>query len=335
MKSSLTLICTYCLLGCGLYAQNQPFFPEEMIVTANSLNMREEPDKNSAKVASLQKGAVVQFVEAWNNGQWVQADTTDVESPYAPWLKVRYQNKTGYVFGTYVTGTTGLYHEGDFFYNSEPLPALNWYGVYRRDSFADEIRQIIVRLETESSELYGENVKILKTNQKDESKFIICSLKPMKTGYAGPLGAYEVRDMYMSGELAPGATVSIHPGADLTQNDTTIKPSYLLTATGCARMENNEYLYVRVSDYQLTLLNYDTQPPLVQDLTPWVKVESEDFNPTVSLTWYGDVDMDGKPDALINDCPFEMGCRDALFLSSKAKPGEFLRKVCEHLWPGD
>lgn len=335
MKSSLTLICTYCLLGCGLYAQNQPFFPEEMIVTANSLNMREGPDKNSAKVASLQKGAVVQFVEAWNNGQWVQADTTDVESPYAPWLKVRYQNKTGYVFGTYVTGTIGLYHEGDFFYNSEPLPALNWYGVYRRDSFADEIRQIIVRLETESSELYGENVKILKTNQKDESKFIICSLKPMKTGYAGPLGAYEVRDMYMSGELAPGATVSIHPGTDLAQNDTTIKPSYLLAATGCARMENNEYLYVRVSDYQLTLLNYDTQPPLVQDLTPWVKVESEDFNPTVSLNWYGDIDMDGKPDAIINDCPFEVGCRDALFLSSKAKPGEFLRKVCEHFWPGD
>ena len=39
--------------------------------------------------------------------------------------------------------------------------------------------------------------------------------------------------------------------------------------------------------------------------------------------------MDGKPDALLDDCPYEMGCRDALFLSSKAKPGEYLRKVCE------
>ena len=336
MKSSLTLICTYCLLGCGLYAQNQPFFPEEMIVTANSLNMREGPDKNSAKVASLQKGAVVQFVEAWNNGQWVQADTTDVESPYAPWLKVRYQNKTGYVFGTYVTGTIGLYHEGDFFYNSEPLPALNWYGVYRRDSFADELRPVLVRLEEESNDFYGEKVKVLKTNQKEESKFIIGSLKPMKTGYAGPLGQFDVRDMFLSGELAPGGTVSIYPGTDdSNKNDTLMKPSYILTATGCARMENNEYLYVRVTDYALTLIDYSGQTPHMQDLTPWVKTELEEMNPSVSITWFGDLDMDGKPDAILNDCPYEMGCRDALFLSSKARPGEALRKVCEHFWPGD
>ena len=122
------------------------------MVTANTLNLRDAPDKNSNKVASLQKGAVLQYMEAWNNGQWVQADTTDPESPYAPWLKVRFQGKTGYVFGAYVTGTIGLYHEGDFFFNPDPLPSLNWYGLYRRDSFADELRSIIVRLEEENNE---------------------------------------------------------------------------------------------------------------------------------------------------------------------------------------
>lgn len=309
------------------------FFPDEMIVTASSLNLREAPDKNGKKIASLPRGTVVQFIEADNNGQWVQADTTDPNSPFGPWLKVRSEGRTGWVFGAHLTGTTGLYHEEDMFWNDDPLPALNWYGVYSRDSFADELRKIEVRIAEENSEIYGASIKVLKTNQKDRSKFIIASLKPMKTGYAGPLGIYEVRDMYLSGELAPGSAVSVHPGGDL--NDTLIKPSYLLVATGCATLTSEEYVNVKVNDYKLTLLDYSFQPPGRQDLTPWVQPAMEEFNPTVRLSWYGDIDMDGKPDVLIDDCPFEMGCRDALFLSSKAKPGEFLHKVCEHFWPGD
>lgn len=309
------------------------FFPDEMIVTASSLNLREAPDKNGKKIASLPRGTVVQFIEADNNGQWVQADTTDPNSPFGPWLKVRSEGRTGWVFGAHLTGTTGLYHEEDMFWNDDPLPALNWYGVYSRDSFADELRKIEVRIVEENSEIYGANIKVLKTNQKDRSKFIIASLKPMKTGYAGPLGIYEVRDMYLSGELAPGSAVSVHPGGDL--NDTLIKPSYLLVATGCATLTSEEYVNVKVNDYKLTLLDYSSEPPGRQDLTPWVQPAMEEFNPTVRLSWYGDIDMDGKPDVLIDDCPFEMGCRDALFLSSKAKPGEFLHKVCEHFWPGD
>lgn len=315
-------------------AQSQ-FFPEEMVVTATSLNMRETPDKNGKKIASLPRGTVVQFVEAHNKGQWVQADTTDPNSPYGPWLKVRNAGKTGWVFGAHVTGTIVLHHEGDIFWDDNPLPPLNWYGVFQRDSFADELRKIEVRVVEEKNEFYGENVKVLKTNQKDQSKFIVGSLQPMKTGYAGPLGMFDIRDMYASGELAPGATASIHPGGDMNSSDTTMKPSYIFAVTGCASMDNTEYLNVKVSDYRLTLLDYTTTPPRQQDLTPWVRPESEEFNPNVRLSWYGDLDMDGKPDALLDDCPYEMGCRDALFLSSKAKPGEFLRKVCEHFWPGD
>ncbi|HRI59381.1 MAG TPA: SH3 domain-containing protein [Saprospiraceae bacterium] len=315
-------------------AQSQ-FFPEEMVVTATSLNMRESPDKNGKKIASLARGTVVQFVEAYNNGQWVQADTTDPDSPFAPWLKVRSEGKTGWVFGAHVTGTIGLYHEDDLFWNENPLPPLHWYGVYARDSFADELRAIEVRIVLETNELYGVDVKVLKTNQKDKSKFIVGSLQPMQTGYAGPLGVFDVRDMYLSGELAPGSTVSIHPGGDMYANDTIVKPNYIFAVTGCARMDEGEYLNVRVTDYRLTLLDYAVQPPGRQDLTPWVQPQSEEFNPTVRLSWYGDIDMDGKPDVVLDDCPFEMGCRDAIFLTSKARPGEYLRKVCEHFWPGD
>lgn len=334
MQPMLALAALLCLAA-PLSAQSR-FFAEEMVVTATSLNMRETPDKNGKKITSLTRGTVVQFVEAHDNGQWVQADTTDPDSPYAPWLKVRSQGKSGWVFGAHVTGTLGLYHEDDLIWTDDPLPPLHWYGVYTRDSFADELRKIDVRLVTETSEFYGADVKMLKTNQNDQSKFIIGSLQPMQTGYAGPLGVYDVRDMYLSGELAPGSTVSIHPGGDMNNaNDTTLKPSYIFAVTGCAAMADDEYLNVRVTDYRLTLLDYALQPPGRQDLTPWVRTETPDSNPMVRLSWYGDLDMDGKPDVVLDDCPYEMGCRDALFLSSKAKPGEYLRKVCEHFWPGD
>jgi hypothetical protein len=158
----------------------------------------------------------------------------------------------------------------------------------------------------------------------------------MKTGYAGSLGVYEVRDLYLSSDLAPGSTLSVHPGSDYNNpGDTLIKPSYIFVATGCASIEDSEYLNVRVSDYRLTLMDYVTTPPQRQDITPWVRPEMEGANPNARLSWYGDIDMDGRPDAIIDDCPYEMGCRDSLFLSSRAKAGEMLRKVCEHVWVGD
>ena len=80
-----------------------------------------------------------------------------------------------------------------------------------------------------------------------------------------------------------------------TTHDTLIKPSYLLVATGCATLTSEEYVNVKVNDYKLTLLDYSSEPPGRQDLTPWVQPAMEEFNPTVRLSWYGDIDMDGKP----------------------------------------
>lgn len=311
------------MLATALWGQEIPsFFPEEMVVSATALNLREKPDKQSPKVATLKRGDVVQVVEAYKGGEYVEVD-----SLWAPWLKVRHQGKTGYAFGAHLNGTLDLRYEGDILTS---LPPLQWYGVYKRDSFADEVRKIEVRLSEEFNEFYGGTVKTLKTNQKDASKFIVGTLKPMKTGYAGPLGVFEVSDYFMSGDLGPGAMLGLHPGNEI--NDTTMKSAYTLAATGCARLED---LMVKVSDYRLTLIDYATQPPMTQDLTEWFKTYMPDANPNVSISWYGDLDMDNKPDAVINDCPYETGCRASLFLSSAAKPGTFLRKVCEHIWEGD
>lgn len=329
MRFFTTLIAT--LLAFQLFSQNSAaFFPEELVVTANTLNLRAEPDVNSKKVVSLPQGTLLQFLDSWNNGQYTQADTSDQTSPYGRWLKVRSKLGTGWVFDLYVSGTTELYYENSPQFDSRSVSPLFWYGVYARDSFADELRKVQVRLAEEPNEFYGGAVKILKTNQKDPSKFLIASYTPLPTGYCGPLGVFDANQMFFSKSLGPGSQLSIYPGNDM--NDTLVKPTYGLAATGCASFENS---FVHITDYNLTLLDYATEPIATQKLTDWVRTEIQEVNPTVDLLWFGDLDRDHKPDAIIQDCPYEVGCRASLFLSSKAKPGEYLRKVCEFYWPGE
>lgn len=318
-------------LAIQLSAQSSAaFFPEEMVVTANSLNLRAEPDANSKKVASLTQGTLLQFLESWNDGQYTQADTTDENAPFGRWLKVRSKNNIGWVFDLYVSGTTELYYENSPQFEMKSISPLFWYGVYARDSFSDELRKVQVRLAEEPNEFYGGTIKLLKTNQKDQSKFLIASHTALPVGYCGPLGMFDPNQIFFSKSLGPGSQLSIYPGNDL--NDTLIKPTYGLAATGCASFENN---FVRITDYNLTLLDYATEPITTQSLTNWVRTEIPEVNPTVDLLWFGDLDRDNKPDVIIQDCPFEVGCRASLFLSSKAKPGEYLRKACEFYWPGD
>jgi uncharacterized protein YgiM (DUF1202 family) len=229
------------LLSFQLSAQNAvAFFPDELVVTANSLNLRAKPDVNSQKVVSLPQGTLLQFLDSWNNGQFTQADTTDENAPYGRWLKVRNKNNMGWVFDAYVSSTTQLYYENSPQFDMQSISPLFWYGVYARDSFADEIRKVQVRLAEEPNEFYGGTIKILKTNQLDPSKFLIASHTPLSTGYCGPLGVFDPNQMFFSKSLGPGSQLSIYPGNDL--NDTIMKPTYdlrlravqVLTITLCA-----------------------------------------------------------------------------------------------------
>jgi hypothetical protein len=327
-----TFLLSTALLGAVCAAAQSPvaFYPEEWVVTANTLNLREKPDVKSKKVASLPQGTVLKFLEAWNDGQYTSTDTTDENAPYGRWLKVSSKLGTGWVFDLYVCGTTEIYFEGAPHFDGKPLPPLYWYGVYARDSFADELRNVQVRLVEENNDFFGVLYKILKTNHDEPSKFLIASHVPLSTGYCGPMGSFDASMMYYTRSLGPGSQLSIYPGNDL--NDTIIKPAYGLAATGCATFVD---YYVQIRDYKLTLLDYSKETIGLQDLTDWFRTEFPEVNPSVDLLWFGDLDRDNKPDAVIQDCPYEVGCRASLFLSSKAKPGEFLRKVCEYYWPGE
>ena len=59
---------------------------------------------------------------------------------------------------------------------------------------------------------------------------------------------------------------------------------------------------------------------------------AEGLNPSVTLIWYGDLDGDNKPDAILEDAPYEVGARISLYLSSKARPGMLLHKMCEYFY---
>ncbi len=328
MKAIFSGCLSFALALTNLPAQTAGYFyPEEMVVTSNALNVRDMPDINGKKIATLPRGTVVKYLEAYKDNEYVQADTLDPNSAYGVWLKIRSGNLTGYAFSPYLTGTYVLEYEDNIVEN---IPPMQWYAVYARDSFADEMRRIVPRVEEQYHEIYGQKVKVLKTNQKDVSKFIIGVLSPLTPGYSGSLGSLGMDVGYMTTFLGPGNQLAIYPGND--NNDTLIKPTYGLAATGCARFKDS---YVEVSDYKLTLLDYAVEPMFQQDLTPWVKPALPEISPNVQLLWFGDVDHDNKPDAIIQDCPYEVGCRASLFLSSKARPGERLRKVAEHFWPGD
>lgn len=323
MKTACPALFLFLFFTNILSAQLQ-YFPEELIVNASSLNLRDKPDKSGKVVEKMPRGSALSLVELVNGGEYVEVDSIN-----GYWVKVQYKNKTGYVFSPYVVGTYNLYQDNDVF--DTALPQLNWYGVYMRDSFADELRKIEVRLEEEYSDFYGGRVKFLKTNQTANSKFLIATANPLQTGLVSNLGAFDPGTLYMSSELSPGAMMPIQPGQEMS--DTNSVGTYYLAATGCAQFEETDFVQIR--DYRLYAMEFQPNGPSPrQDITGWVQPEPG-LNPSVSLVWFGDLDHDRKPDAIIQDAPFESGARISLFLSSKAKPGAFLHKVCEYFFPID
>ncbi|MEQ1746132.1 MAG: SH3 domain-containing protein [Saprospiraceae bacterium] len=297
------------------------FFPEDIVVTASVLNLRDKPDKSGKVLEKLSKGSSLTLVEVGNGGQYVEVDSVS-----GLWLKVKSPSKTGYVFSPYVSGTYYLCADREIVH--DPLPPLNWYGIYVRDSFADELRKIEIHRVQEYNEAFMENVDVLYTNQRDTAKFIIGSAKPLKAGFVSSLGLFDPNLTYYSSLLSPGAMMPIHPGTD--GQDAQEKSTYYLAATGCAQFGDSDF--VQVTNFRLHALNMvPDQPTHRQDLTGWVQ-PGEGLNPNIGLIWYGDLDGDNKPDAILEDAPYEVGSRISLYLTSAARPGMLLHKVCEHFF---
>ncbi|MEZ4940184.1 MAG: SH3 domain-containing protein [Saprospiraceae bacterium] len=298
------------------------FFPDDLVVSASALNLRDQPNKTGKVLEKLSRGSTLKFVTAANDGAYETVDDN-----YGVWLRVQSgTGKTGYVFSTFVTGQFNLYLEGET--PLDLLPEQSWYGLYARDSFSDELRAIQVRLATEYNSFREEDTQVLRTNQPDRAKFIIGTTSRLQPGPAGELGIFDPADFYFNDALAPGAMLALLPGSK--PDDETPAPPCYLAATGCASLQDDET--IAFQDFKLTaLLPRPDLPTIRQDLSPWFKTPPG-LNPNIRLWWFGDLDGDARPDAIIEDMPEEMGMRISLFLSSRARDGELLRKVCEY-WP--
>ncbi|MCB0534906.1 MAG: SH3 domain-containing protein [Lewinellaceae bacterium] len=297
------------------------FFPDNLVVSASALNLRDQPNKSGKVLEKLARGSSLKYLATANDGAFETLDDN-----YGAWLKVQSgTGKTGFVFSSFVTGLYNLYLEGETIFDQ--LPEQHWYGVYARDSFSDELRAIKVQLATEYNSFREEDTQVLRTNQSGKAKFIIGTTIRLQPGPAGDLGIFEPAEFYFNNALAPGAMLALSPGA---KSDDTPTPSYYLAASGCARLK--EDLTMALENYKLTVLApQDGLPTIRQDLSPWFRT-TPGVNHNVRLRWFGDIDGDARPDAIIEDMPEEMGMRISLFLTSKARDGELLRKVCEY-WP--
>jgi Bacterial SH3 domain len=296
-----------------------PFFQEEYIIQSPVVSMLENPDSKKV-VETLKKGTVVKFVEVWREGRFFALDTL-----YGQWLKVRTpSNKTGYVYSEYVSGTYELALEGMYLYKGVP-EGLDWYGVFMRDSFSDELLRVKPQIKEENEEDFW--AKTLMTDQPKPSKFLLGTTQRLKPGFCGSLGHYDPGMMYSNNSLNPGNLLSIYIGTEM--GDTTSTPSWFLAAAGCGRLTDTTLV---MDNYQLFLMSDYPFGGIRQDLTKYVRT-APGVLPSVSLLWYGDIDYDNKPDMILDDCPEEIGCRYSLFLSSKAGPGELVRKVCEFYLP--
>ncbi len=300
------------------------FVPEKVIVKASSINLRSGPLlTNGNIIARLKEGTVLEVVELHDQGAMVE-----LNGRWSPWYKLRTESgQIGYALGDFLSPTLIIQYEDAWIDGN--IPALNWYGIYQKDAHSDEIRRVRVRKEAIYSEAQQDTLYVLRTDQLDTAKFLIGTLETMQEGYAGPLGSMEAVGWFAAGEMSPGIQVPVVTGRE---NDA-VGPasSYFLVATGCADWVDNA---MSVRDYKLRMVEVQAEEQQIQDLSSWLICEHQ-HPPTVQLLWYGDLDCDWVPDLLIHDCPFEMGCRTSLFLSSKAKQNELVRKVGEFFWQGN
>lgn len=295
-------------------------WPEQLEVAASSLKLRDAPNLQSKVLATIPQGAWVknrsrQFEDRL---QWEEIDEMG-----AYWLPVQYQGQNGYVFGAYVNAPFQLFYEKTAV---DYVPKVNhWYAVYSTPK-GDELREVKVHTTLDSNEVLEELQRTLRTDNPEESKFILATNRELKTGLIGDF-------FNQNSETTPenASDFALTPGTSLLL--TRSRPwndNKIYTFFGTGNFELSQEGLVQ-KNYKIwatqrteSRLGFDLQQDLALFLGPSVAF--------CTLNWYGDLDGDGKPDALISRCTEDAGCTDVLFLSSEAKSGELLHPVAAYFW---
>lgn len=292
------------------------FVPDTLLVICDDLNLREQPNPKSRILATLKNGQPVRAVDTQQD-QYLHEES--INGLQGHWLKIKWQNYTGYAFSPYLGTKYMLYYENapmDYY------PKVTyWYGVYYdKLSKKEIIKEIKTQLADATDPDTGQRHKVLSSNDPQKSLFILATNQKIKER---PIGIFTER-----GPKTEKSVKDLRPGnVDWlyfeTKGSFISSECYHLLTTGTYKISEYGNL---LSDYAVYVAH--NPPPgstykIIQNVSQYFGLE---FSESLYLKYCGDIDADGKPDVILSGCS-NHGCRDILFLSSMAQKGTLLKPI--------
>jgi uncharacterized protein YgiM (DUF1202 family) len=303
MKKSYVLFFFLLLAHAGICQ----FGIEKNLVLATSLNVRTEPRKDAKVVVTIPNGEIVDNLIS--NDFDTNYETIDGVS--GGWKKIKYKNKIGYAFSAYLGYQYMLYYEGSTLDN---IPKYKyWYAIYATKK-GDVLKKVKIKIKTVKNEEDGHIHKALKTENSEVSLFMIGTNEVLTEKMVGIFD-------HTPDENGTPYNVDLKPGVKdnlCFKNPTIINPPYHIVASGTYKLYNNAEI---IENYKVFVRSSVPTITKKQEITPYLP------NPDGwhVMLWVGDLDNDDKPDFILHGGAESVS--NVLFLSSKAKAGEFVRPV--------
>jgi hypothetical protein len=124
MKTLLIILFGFLFVGQINGQLNEKCLPKNLIVVAENLNFRTQPNTNSKSIARLENSELLTFI-----GLVRENDEDNYYDISSSWIKVK-RNRTGeigYVFGEYVMSQEMAYLNLN---DADKIQSGNWYGIY-------------------------------------------------------------------------------------------------------------------------------------------------------------------------------------------------------------
>lgn len=266
---------------------------ERVVVSLNGLKMRATPGSDGKVITIIPFSELVEVIAFTDE---LEKDI-EVNGFYGKWLPVKYKQHEGFVFSSFLSWglmkMTQQYYllipDGGCGENNYFSSSYNYYGFFKSDyGDAPKIKKIAPVFYTS---VYRTVVKVDSIIQ---PLFVIASKNELKEGL--DQSSCSLTNLFST------------PGYNPTKGKRTVG------------LSNGEFL--------LEVENFNSADSVIKKLylknrqTKKMQLISESFF-SFKLIWDGDLDKDGKPDFILFT-GFEKSGGYQLFLSSKAKKGEFV-----------
>jgi len=317
MKKTTYILTIIFLTNSLLYSQNTDCKYHQKIckvISKNGLNVRTEPDINSKTIMSI---------PYWENVKVCQEkySTDTINDIVGNWLKIADEDISGFVFnGFLIDADTILLKNKDIRILVENIfcappnfdPKLNWYGLYEHGKIDTLIKvDVTIRRITINEEGKLENNDIIIETNNNKQAILLIGTKDTLTE---KIAFWNNKVVHKSDFLYPGEIFRIQ-GYHRT---------FELNAIGTVK--DNIDCYKKFADYRLLLSERIGKSYPTQDLMKDITYRGECTS--LELKWCGKIDNDNIPDLILTTGSTQM-ITIYLFLSSKAKKNDFIKKVDE------